>query len=657
MLFMNITIKIIILFFVLFGTIVSYSQDLKVKDGYLEFKGVEYNPKFGTEEFVGVHKTLPVGTYLRVTNLESGKKEVADIKIIGKGAYNPQFVLFLSKSVERVLDPEGSGTILVELMVIPAPAVSNEPKKPDLPKNIKDNKLLADASQQNKLGKGKSKIDKNSKARYEVLSVEVLDKSNQNEKFIATDTVSKEEANRSRRNQEQMQLVESKTKSPGSTTTTTTEILENVTAENAAQLVDIAAVSANDNTIEEIEEVPSSVVVVDDEVVNMAVNENGGLVEKVDMVGNKVVSRFTTVDDNDSTDDMSVSRSSIAEKKDEGGTEFDFNPFTGKQNSGSNVGADNDEINNALEDVMTVFDRNSKDDLIENNDYKFVDDPYNSTQVDKPLDKHEFNFNTNTSDLTEMKKSNISFDNDIDIFGSSLKTNTNPFTLIKTNSPNPDIIQGAVLPSIDLSATSPVQTVDYRERTKKNEIVLGVPISTVSLDQDFDIFGTSISREDNIFSDVLKQNPLTGTLDENGETISELEASYDFGFDDIIEDIERADNQSSDSNLFDDEDVDDILTLEPVNTTRGFSVQVLTYDNEIDLRILGDQLDKISYSTFILTSIENGVYSAIVMVGEFENMMDAERVKNELNSILNVTSCTVINLDEINSKIVEIEAQ
>lgn len=61
------------------------------------------------------HRTLPLGTRLRVTNLENGR--VVRVRVNDRGPYVPGRVLDLSREAARLLDMVERGVALVRLEV------------------------------------------------------------------------------------------------------------------------------------------------------------------------------------------------------------------------------------------------------------------------------------------------------------------------------------------------------------------------------------------------------------------------------------------------------------------------------------------------------------------------------------------------------------
>jgi rare lipoprotein A len=64
------------------------------------------------------HRTLPLGTYLRVVNLENGR--VVRVRVNDRGPYVDGRILDLSREAARVLDMEQRGVATVRLEVVAA---------------------------------------------------------------------------------------------------------------------------------------------------------------------------------------------------------------------------------------------------------------------------------------------------------------------------------------------------------------------------------------------------------------------------------------------------------------------------------------------------------------------------------------------------------
>ena len=69
------------------------------------------------------HKTLPLGTYVRVTNQRNGKS--LDVRINDRGPFVKGRIIDLSYMAAKKIDIVGSGTARVEVIALATPAVSD----------------------------------------------------------------------------------------------------------------------------------------------------------------------------------------------------------------------------------------------------------------------------------------------------------------------------------------------------------------------------------------------------------------------------------------------------------------------------------------------------------------------------------------------------
>jgi len=69
------------------------------------------------------HKTLPLGTVVKVTNLDNGK--TVEVRINDRGPYVKGRIIDLSKTAARAIDIRGTGTANVKLEIIRKPKGSN----------------------------------------------------------------------------------------------------------------------------------------------------------------------------------------------------------------------------------------------------------------------------------------------------------------------------------------------------------------------------------------------------------------------------------------------------------------------------------------------------------------------------------------------------
>ncbi|TAD87686.1 MAG: septal ring lytic transglycosylase RlpA family protein [Alphaproteobacteria bacterium] len=73
--------------------------------------------RFNRHEFTTAHRTLPFGTYLRVTNLETGQSVF--VKVTDRGPYRGNRVLDVSQAAARELGMLRSGVALVQYDIVP----------------------------------------------------------------------------------------------------------------------------------------------------------------------------------------------------------------------------------------------------------------------------------------------------------------------------------------------------------------------------------------------------------------------------------------------------------------------------------------------------------------------------------------------------------
>ena len=69
------------------------------------------------------HKTLPLGTYVRVHNLDNGRQ--VDLRINDRGPFVKGRIIDLSYMAAKKIDIVGSGTARVEVIALATPAVSD----------------------------------------------------------------------------------------------------------------------------------------------------------------------------------------------------------------------------------------------------------------------------------------------------------------------------------------------------------------------------------------------------------------------------------------------------------------------------------------------------------------------------------------------------
>jgi len=84
------------------------------KAGHRTASGEHFNP----QQFTAAHRTLPLGTIVRVTNLSTGKS--IKVRVNDRGPYVRRRILDLSAAAGRTLDIRRNGVALVRIEVFPA---------------------------------------------------------------------------------------------------------------------------------------------------------------------------------------------------------------------------------------------------------------------------------------------------------------------------------------------------------------------------------------------------------------------------------------------------------------------------------------------------------------------------------------------------------
>lgn len=85
--------------------------------------GERFNPK----SFTAAHRTLPMGTTVRVTHLENGKSVV--VRINDRGPFVGGRIIDLSKAAAREIDMLSTGTAHVEVVALAAPGKRKKSSK------------------------------------------------------------------------------------------------------------------------------------------------------------------------------------------------------------------------------------------------------------------------------------------------------------------------------------------------------------------------------------------------------------------------------------------------------------------------------------------------------------------------------------------------
>jgi rare lipoprotein A len=77
--------------------------------------------RFDMYQLTAAHRTLPLGTRVRVTNLENGR--AVNVRVNDRGPVGRGRILDLSYAAARALGAVGAGVVRVRLEVLAAPAV------------------------------------------------------------------------------------------------------------------------------------------------------------------------------------------------------------------------------------------------------------------------------------------------------------------------------------------------------------------------------------------------------------------------------------------------------------------------------------------------------------------------------------------------------
>ena len=80
------------------------------KAGHRTASGEHFNPR----QFTAAHRTLPLGTIVRVTNLSTGKS--VKVRVNDRGPYVRRRILDLSAAAGRMLDIRKNGVALVRIV-------------------------------------------------------------------------------------------------------------------------------------------------------------------------------------------------------------------------------------------------------------------------------------------------------------------------------------------------------------------------------------------------------------------------------------------------------------------------------------------------------------------------------------------------------------
>jgi rare lipoprotein A len=100
-------------------------------EGVASWYGPEFNGRltasgevYDMYGFTAAHRTLPLGTLVKVTDEENGK--TVEVKVNDRGPFVKDRIIDLSKSACQTLDMMKTGTARVKLEVISWPAMANK---------------------------------------------------------------------------------------------------------------------------------------------------------------------------------------------------------------------------------------------------------------------------------------------------------------------------------------------------------------------------------------------------------------------------------------------------------------------------------------------------------------------------------------------------
>ena len=92
-------------------------------EGLASWYGLDFNGRltasgevYDMYKFTAAHKTLPLGTVVKVTNQDNGM--TTEVKINDRGPYVKGRIIDLSRTAGRAIDIRGSGTARVKLEVL-----------------------------------------------------------------------------------------------------------------------------------------------------------------------------------------------------------------------------------------------------------------------------------------------------------------------------------------------------------------------------------------------------------------------------------------------------------------------------------------------------------------------------------------------------------
>ena len=92
-------------------------------EGTASWYGIDFNGRltasgevYDMYKFTAAHKTLPLGTVVKVTNLDNGKS--VEVRVNDRGPYVKGRIIDLSRTAGRAIDIRGFGTAHVKLEVV-----------------------------------------------------------------------------------------------------------------------------------------------------------------------------------------------------------------------------------------------------------------------------------------------------------------------------------------------------------------------------------------------------------------------------------------------------------------------------------------------------------------------------------------------------------
>ena len=105
---------------------ISFSVQAKVQHGTASFYHDKFNGRktangevFNNKNMTAAHRTLPIGSKVRVTNLKNHKSVV--VRINDRGPYVKRRILDLSKAGAKKLDMEKTGIATVKVEILEKP--------------------------------------------------------------------------------------------------------------------------------------------------------------------------------------------------------------------------------------------------------------------------------------------------------------------------------------------------------------------------------------------------------------------------------------------------------------------------------------------------------------------------------------------------------